>query len=254
MRRPSAHSERHSSRWSCGSSFLGVVAARAPQQTALLLNVALLFRRNTVVTDVRYLSFDLIQVRSSRCPKAPADEAAGDPRRRHRRFRDGSADPPPRVPWRALEDRGAPRPGGLRRKGPGIYLSRRPYELWLKVKQRHEGGFLVGGIRNVDAFDGVLVGELVDGALRFRGVVEWGYRAADVLTVLQYAKDYPLRTSPFIDAPKMRNAVWMEPRLRAEVSYAEIVEGRLGAPAWRALAGAPTVKRSQEPPRTGPPW
>ena len=32
----------------------------------------------------------------------------------------------------------------------------------MKVKVRHEGVFL-GGIRNVDAFDGALVGELVDG-------------------------------------------------------------------------------------------
>jgi hypothetical protein len=28
----------------------------------------------------------------------------------------------------------------------------------------------------------------------------------------------------------MRSAVWMEPRLRAEISYVEIVEGRLRAP------------------------
>ena len=84
----------------------------------------------------------------------------------------------------------------------------------VKVKVRHEGVFLVGGFRNVDAFDGVLVGELVEGTLGFRGVVECGYKAADVLAVLQCAKDYPLRTSPFVDAPKMRSAVWMEPRLR----------------------------------------
>ena len=30
-----------------------------------------------------------------------------------------------------------------------------------KVKVRHEGVFVVGGIRNVDAFDGILVGERV---------------------------------------------------------------------------------------------
>ena len=78
-------------------------------------------------------------------------------------------------------------------------------------------------------------GELVDGRLHFRGVAEWGHRAVDVQTVLQHAKDYPLRTSPFVDAPRMRHAAWMEPRLRAEVSYAEVVEGRLRAPSWRGL-------------------
>ena len=52
------------------------------------------------------------------------------------------------------------------------------------MKVRHEGVFLVGGIRNVDAFDGILVDELVGDAFHYRGVVEWGYRAADVLTVM----------------------------------------------------------------------
>ena len=140
---------------------------------------------------------------------------------------------------------GAPPPGptverrglaGFIAKDPGSSYRSGPTRSWVKVKVRHEGVFVVGGIRNVDAFDGILVGERVDGQLRFRGVVEWGYRAADVLAVLQHAKDYPLRTSPFVDQPRVRSAVWIEPRLRAEVSYAEIVEGRLRAPSWRALA------------------
>ena len=33
-----------------------------------------------------------------------------------------------------------------------------------------------------------------------------------VLAVLQHARDFPLPTSPFVDAPKMRSAVWCEPR------------------------------------------
>jgi hypothetical protein len=45
----------------------------------------------------------------------------------------------------------------------------------------------------------------------------------------------PRRTSPFVDLRTMRSAVWLELRLRAEVSYAEIVDGRLRAPTWRGL-------------------
>jgi hypothetical protein len=73
--------------------------------------------------------------------------------------------------------------------------------------------------------------------LNYRGVVEWGYRASDVLAVLQHAQDYPLRTTPFFNGPRIRNAVRMAPRLRAEISYAEMVGGRLRAPSWRRLAG-----------------
>jgi bifunctional non-homologous end joining protein LigD len=106
---------------------------------------------------------------------------------------------------------------------------------WMKVKQRHEGVFVVGGIRDVSAFDGVLVGERVGDALHYRGVVEWGLKAPDVLELLREAKT-PRRTSPFVGAPRMRSAVWIEPRLHAEISYAEIVDGRLRAPSWRGLA------------------
>jgi hypothetical protein len=73
--------------------------------------------------------------------------------------------------------------------------------------------FYVGGIRDVNAFDGALVGELVDGALYYRGVVEWGFRAPDVLELLREAKT-PSRSSPFVDFKKARSrgvAGWAAP-------------------------------------------
>jgi len=110
-----------------------------------------------------------------------------------------------------------------------------PTRSWVKVKVRHEGVFVVGGIRNVDAFDGMLVGQLVNGRLEYRGCVEWGYRAVDVLSVMQHAREFPWPSSPFVDPTRMRHVVWMQPRLRAEISYAEIVGGHLRAPSWRRL-------------------
>jgi ATP-dependent DNA ligase len=47
---------------------------------------------------------------------------------------------------------------------------------WVKVKVRREGVFVVGGIRDVNAFDGVLVGERVGDELHYRGVVEGASR------------------------------------------------------------------------------
>ena len=61
-----------------------------------------------------------------------------------------------------------------------------------------------------------------------------GFRAADVLELLQEARS-PTRLSPFADLKTMRGAVWLDPRLRAEVSYAEVVGARLRAPSWRGL-------------------
>ena len=37
------------------------------------------------------------------------------------------------------------------------------------MKVRHEGEFVVGDFRNPDIFDGVLVGEILEGRVHFRG-------------------------------------------------------------------------------------
>jgi ATP-dependent DNA ligase len=95
--------------------------------------------------------------------------------------------------------------------------------------------FVVGGIRDVNAFDGVLVGERVGDALHYRGVVEWGFRAPDVLALLEHARRWNRPSEPFVGASRTRSVTSVEPRLEAEVSYAEIVEGRLRAPSWRGL-------------------
>jgi hypothetical protein len=66
--------------------------------------------------------------------------------------------------------------------------------------------------------------------LHYRGVVEWGLKAADVLALLEHARRWIRPDSPFVGAPRgMRSVTCVEPRLEAEVSYAEIVEGGAGA-------------------------
>jgi hypothetical protein len=114
---------------------------------------------------------------------------------------------------------------------------------WAKVKVRREGVFVVGGIRDVNAFDGVLVGEEIDGQLVYRGVVEWGFRAPDVLALLEHARRWNRPSAPFVDSPRTRSVTWVEPRLEAEVSYAEIVAGRLRAPSWRGGSRGPHTQK-----------
>jgi ATP-dependent DNA ligase len=104
---------------------------------------------------------------------------------------------------------------------------------WVRVKVRHERVFVVGGIRDVDAFDEVLVGQEVDGGLYYRGIVEWGYGAHDVLELLREA-ELPARSSPFADLRSIRGAVWLEPRLRGDQLRGDH-GGRLRAPSWRRL-------------------
>jgi ATP-dependent DNA ligase len=56
-----------------------------------------------------------------------------------------------------------------------------------------------------------------------------------VLALLDHARRSSRLSSPFADLRPARSVTWVEPRLEAEVSYAEIVEGRLRAASWRRL-------------------
>ena len=137
-----------------------------------------------------------------------------------------------RKAWHVVEERGYE---GMVAKDPRSTYRGGATRAWVKVKMRHEAVFVVGGIRDANAFDGVLIGEQIGDKLHYRGVVEWGFKAVDVLEFLGAMKVWKTRTSPFADLGAMRGTVWLEPRLHGEVSYAEIVNGRLRAPSWRRL-------------------
>ena len=64
----------------------------------------------------------------------------------------------------------------------------------------------------------------------------------DVL--LRDAQDLAERTSPFADLRSARrDVIWMQPKLRVEISYAEVAGGRLRAPVWRRVVSADASDR-----------
>jgi bifunctional non-homologous end joining protein LigD len=188
-------------------------------------------------TPPMFIAFDILQAGRHDVRREPLNK-------RRRILEDGIAGSDLVLPVRRMDSNGARAWKVVERRGLEGFVAKDPASTyrqgatrsWIKVKTRHERVFVVGGIRDVNAFDGVLVGEYEGERLVYRGVVEWGFKAADVLTLLRCAKDHPMRTSPFADLRTMRNAVWIEPRLRADVSYAEVVSGRLRAPSWRGVA------------------
>src|SRR5215471_11613823 len=137
--------------------------------------------------------------RAEGCPRTPPRPATLDSEGCDCRLRDGAPrnlDSDGAKAWDTVLRRGLE---GFVAKDPQSIYRSGPSRSWVKVKLRHEGVFTVGGIRDVDAFDGVLVGQWVGDALHFRGVVEWGFHAADVLELLREAKCAPQRVSPFVD-------------------------------------------------------
>jgi bifunctional non-homologous end joining protein LigD len=109
-----------------------------------------------------------------------------------------------------------------------------PSRTWLKVKVRHEGVFLIGGVGLGDGVRGLLVGEHAVDGLVFRGTVEFGVSSA-VLTELA-ASPLAMPTSSFIDLPRRRGVVWLEPSISVEVQYNEMTGGRLRAPILRGFS------------------
>ena len=140
---------------------------------------------------------------------------------------------------------------------------------WIKVKHtsRQElviGGWLPGEGRRQSRIGSLLMGygaqpttgEGIAIALRYAGRVGTGF-SERTLSELQAALE-PLRrgSSPFVDAPRLpRNAVFVEPRLVAEVEFREwTADGMMRAPSFKGLRDdKPAAEVVREPgSRTAP--
>jgi ATP dependent DNA ligase C terminal region len=104
----------------------------------------------------------------------------------------------------------------------------------IKVKIRREGRFVLGGILGLPhTFAGILVGQRVGRRLLFRGTVEWGLVMRTARELLR--KGRKRSTSPFHDFRLSRGVTWLEPTLTVELTYSEIMEGRIRDPVYRGL-------------------
>ena len=111
---------------------------------------------------------------------------------------------------------------------------------WLKVKVRKESEFVIGGYTaptGSRAHLGALLVGLYDGpALRYTGKVGSGYTRESLTELAKLLA--PIRTdrSPFADAPRMKDATWVKPKLVAQITFAEwTAGGKLRQPVFLGL-------------------
>jgi DNA ligase D-like protein (predicted ligase) len=111
---------------------------------------------------------------------------------------------------------------------------------WLKMKCDAEQELVVGGFTaprgSRTDLGALLIGVYDDGRLRYAGKVGTGFTQATLRDLA--ARLAPLRrdTSPFADAPRLRDATWVEPRLVAQVGFTEWTrDGRLRHPRFLGL-------------------
>jgi hypothetical protein len=86
--------------------------------------------------------------------------------------------------------------------------------------------------------------------LLYRGSVEWGLGLRTAEQIVRRAQQ--TSTSPFHDFRLSRGIAWLEPTLHVELTYSELMEGRLRDPVYRGIVIAPFVpltSRSYSPSR-----
>jgi len=81
----------------------------------------------------------------------------------------------------------------------------------------------------------LLVGVREGRALRFAGTVGFGVTRRVVAFLYPILEPLARATSPFSGRVRFADCVWLEPRARAELTFSELVKGRLRDPVFRGL-------------------
>jgi bifunctional non-homologous end joining protein LigD len=129
--------------------------------------------------------------------------------------------------------------GIISKRADAPYRGRRSSN-WLKIKCIQRQEFVIVGWTASDSkrgFRSLLLGVHDEGRLRYAGKVGTGFTGTRIAEIL--AKMTPLaRTEPTVDAPRpvAREAHWIEPRLVAEIAFAQVTDdGLLRHPSFLGL-------------------
>jgi bifunctional non-homologous end joining protein LigD len=137
--------------------------------------------------------------------------------------------------WEEVQRRGLE--GFVGKDPASTYLRGGPTRLWLKSKVRQEGEFVVGGVVETAEGWSLLLGSPERGQLTYRGAVHFGLgrELAEALTANGLARS----TSPFSEPVPLKGVKWLDPKLMAQVSYADIMQGgKLRAGVFRGFVGS----------------
>jgi bifunctional non-homologous end joining protein LigD len=121
-----------------------------------------------------------------------------------------------------------------------IYRAGERTTAWSKVKVRAEEEFVIGGFtapRGARQYLGaLLVGAWDDGRLRYAGKVGTGFTEATLADLHRRLASRRRSQSPFVDPPRERELVWVEPELVAQLGFTERTDdGKLRHPTFLGL-------------------
>jgi bifunctional non-homologous end joining protein LigD len=130
------------------------------------------------------------------------------------------------------------------------YVERRTKD-WLKVKCMAREECVVGGFTDPKGGRGglgaLLLGQHVDGELRYVGKVGTGFDTAMLAKLRAELDPKVTRKAPFVDAPRARGIHWVEPTMVVEVRYAERTkDGKLRHPCFIGVREDKPAKEVRE--------
>lgn len=111
---------------------------------------------------------------------------------------------------------------------------------WLKFKCSAEQELVIGGFTaprgSRTELGALLLGHFANGALRYAGKVGTGFTRATLRDLAERLAPLRRPDPPFVDAPRLPGATWVEPRLVAQIGFTEWTrDGRLRHPRFLGL-------------------
>ena len=101
---------------------------------------------------------------------------------------------------------------------------------WLKVKIHQEEEFVIGGYTSPGGsrthFGALLLGAYEGSMLRYVGKVGTGFTHKTLASLHRQFQPLVQRLPPFADPPREKGAVWLAPRLVAQIAFQEWTEDR----------------------------
>ncbi|HEY6835594.1 MAG TPA: DNA ligase D [Gaiellaceae bacterium] len=199
-------------------------------------------------TPIVYYVFDLLEVEGEPVIDLPLSERRArlekllDKRNRTVKFSESFDDGEALL--RAAEERQLE--GIMGKKRDSRYFPGKRSREWLKFKTHGEQelvicGYTKGQGRREWSFGALVLGAYEGDELRWVGNVGTGFDDDEIERLLKKLKPLARKDSPFPEPPKMPrvrkgDVVWVEPKLVAQVSFAEWThDGRLRAPVYKGL-------------------
>jgi DNA ligase D-like protein (predicted ligase) len=130
--------------------------------------------------------------------------------------------------------------GVIAKRADSAYTPSRSRD-WLKFKCEAGQELVIGGFTaprgSREEFGALLVGVYdASGALRYAGKVGTGFDRALLRSLGERLRSLQREESPFADAPRFRDATWVEPSLVGQIGFAEwTTAGRLRHPRFLGL-------------------